>query len=52
MLGQVVYKSNVAVKGGAINEQIQLSNAMANGMYILNLHSGTKNDVFHFVIEQ
>ena len=52
MLGQVVYKSNVAVKDGAISEQIQLSNTMANGMYILNLHSGTKNDVFHFVIEQ
>jgi len=52
MMGQVVYKSNVTVKAGAINEQIQLSNTMANGMYILNLHSGTKNHVFHFVIEQ
>jgi hypothetical protein len=52
MLGQVIYNQKVAVNNGEINERIQLSNALANGMYILNLHSGTENKVFHFVIEQ
>ena len=34
MLGQVIYKDKVMAHGGAINEKIQLSNTIANGMYI------------------
>ena len=52
MLGQVVYNSKVAVQNGNINEKIQLSSSLTNGMYILNLRSGSQNNVFHFVIEQ
>ena len=52
MLGQVVYTTKVDVKGGKINERIQLGNTLANGMYILNLHSAAENTVFHFVLEQ
>lgn len=52
MLGQVVYKETIPVHNGVINENIQLSNTLANGMYLLNLRSGTHNDVFHFVVEQ
>ena len=52
MLGQVVYNNKVATHAGIISEQIQLSNTLANGMYILNVHSGEGAKAFHFVIEQ
>jgi hypothetical protein len=52
MLGQVVYTNKVIARNGAINQQIDMGNALANGMYILNLRSGTENKVFHIVIEQ
>jgi hypothetical protein len=52
MLGQVVYKNKVMAQGGNINEQVQLGNTLANGMYLLNLRSGTETRVFHFVVEQ
>jgi len=52
MLGQVIYKNNVATHNGIINEQVQITNALANGMYILNVRSGSDNSSFHFVIEQ
>ena len=52
MIGQQVYSSKVMVSGGKINEQIKLSGRLANGMYLLNLRSGSDNKVFHFVIEQ
>ena len=52
MLGQEVYKKEVAIHNGRINEQIQLSASLANGVYLLNLKSGSDIRVFHFVIEQ
>ncbi len=52
MLGQVVYTGKVMTQNGNINEKIQLTGSLANGMYLLNLHSGSQNNVFHFVIEQ
>ena len=52
MLGEVVYSSKVMVQNGNINEKIQLSNSLTNGMYILNLRSGSQDNVFHFVVEQ
>ncbi len=52
MLGQSVYKGKVIAKNGVINEQIQLTNNLANGMYMLNLQSGEDRKVFHFVLEQ
>jgi Secretion system C-terminal sorting domain len=52
MLGQVVYHGKTTAKGGAIDEHIQLSSSLANGMYLLNVRSAGWNDVFHFVVEQ
>ncbi len=52
MLGQVVYTTKVIARNGDINEVIRLSNTLANGMYILNMHTETGNQVFHMVIEQ
>ncbi|MCD6012937.1 MAG: C-terminal target protein [Flavipsychrobacter sp.] len=52
MLGQVIYSNNVAISNGTIDERIQLSNTLANGMYLLNLRSGSGSKVFHLVVEQ
>ena len=52
MLGQVIYKDKVSAHNGDLNERIQLSNTIANGMYILSLHTGAENKVFHIVVEQ
>jgi uncharacterized protein YjdB len=52
VLGQVIYKNKVTAQNGRINETISLNNTLANGMYMLNIQSGTENKTFHFVIEQ
>jgi hypothetical protein len=52
MLGQVVYSSKVVTSNGVINEQVQLNSSLANGMYLLNIRSGTENKTIHFVIGQ
>lgn len=52
MLGQVVYSNKVNTVGGMINEKVQLSNSIANGMYLLNVRAGAESSVIHFVIEQ
>ena len=51
MLGQVVYSNKINAANGVINEQIQLSNSVAPGMYLLNVRSGAETSVFHFVVE-
>ena len=52
MLGQVVYSSKTVARGGIINAPIVLNNALANGMYVLNLRSGNESKTFHFVTEK
>jgi len=52
MLGQVIYRNKVMVQNGKINEQIRLNNSLANGMYLLNVKSGSSSKAFHFVVEQ
>jgi uncharacterized protein YjdB len=52
MLGQVVYRNEVQVVKGKVNAQVGLTNNLANGMYMLTLHSENTKMVFHFVIEQ
>jgi hypothetical protein len=51
MLGQVVYYGQAKAQGGKVNERVQLSN-IANGMYLLNLKTGSGSRVFHIVVEQ
>jgi hypothetical protein len=51
MLGQSVYKNKVLVTGGNMDQKIQLSN-VANGMYLLSIHSSVSSDVYHIVVEQ
>jgi hypothetical protein len=52
MVGQVVYSNSINVQNGILNEKVQLGANLPNGMYLLNLHTGTENKVFHLVIEQ
>ena len=52
ILGQTIYKINAKSVEGKINEQVILSNTLANGMYLLNLHSNAEHYVFHFVVER
>ena len=52
MLGQIVYSENARVFNGKINEQVQLNGMLANGMYTLELRSGTINKIIHFVVGQ
>lgn len=52
MLGQVVYRTTVAAKNGTINEHIVLDKNLANGIYMLSVHAGTVNKVFHMALEQ
>ena len=52
MLGQMVYRNKIMTQNGVINEAISLSNTLANGMYMLNLHTANERKVIHFVIEQ
>ncbi len=51
LLGQVVYKSNVVVHEGNLEEQIALS-GIANGIYLLNVHSESGNSTLRFVVGQ
>ena len=52
MLGQVVYSSNSTAANGIINEQVLLNSNLANGMYLLNVKSGSEGKTVHFVIEK
>jgi Secretion system C-terminal sorting domain/Ig-like domain CHU_C associated len=52
MLGQVVYTTKVTTQNGTINQNIQLANGLANGTYLLNVHSASIDQVFHLVVEQ
>jgi hypothetical protein len=52
MLGQVVYSNKIMAVKGRVNEHISLGDALANGMYILSLHTASDSRVFHFVVEQ
>jgi hypothetical protein len=51
ILGQTVYRNNVLALNGKLDERITLKSA-ANGMYILTLHTGEGNKVFHVVVTQ
>lgn len=50
MLGQTVYKTQVKAANGIIDEQIRLSNSLANGVYMLNIRAQSGSKIFHVVI--
>jgi hypothetical protein len=52
LTGRIVYSSKVTALNGTLNERVQLSGAISNGSYLLNLHSEAANQVFHIVVAQ
>ncbi len=52
ILGQVVFKRETVTKSGLLDEKIQLDKNFANGVYLLNIVSGTGRSTIHFVIEK
>jgi hypothetical protein len=52
MLGEIVYKDKIQSQNGIVDQHINLGGNLANGMYLLNIRSGSSSNVFHFVIEQ
>ena len=52
MLGQVVYTNTIKVINGVVNEKVNLSSNITNGMYLVNLRSQSGSTQIHLVIEQ
>lgn len=52
MLGQTVHVGKAQLKNGIINEAVSLHSGLANGMYMVSLHSGGATKVFHLVLQQ
>ena len=52
MLGQTVYQGVIKTQDGTFSELIKLGNDLANGIYILNVNTGSEHSVFHFVIRK
>jgi hypothetical protein len=52
MLGQVVFRGITITQNGIVNERIQVSNTLPNGMYMLTLRTQTAANVYHVIIEQ
>lgn len=50
MLGQIVYESKVTVRGGKVDERIELNNTLANGTYLLRFGMGMEQAQFHFIL--
>lgn len=59
MLGQVIFEKNITANNGTINEEIDLSSSLSNGMYQLHLLQTSPpdspsaiNNTLHFVIRK
>jgi hypothetical protein len=52
MLGQVVYTGRVMTQNGSLNERVHLNSNLANGMYLMNIRSGSEHTVISFVVKQ
>ena len=52
ILGQVVYAGKGAIRNDQINEQVMLSEGLANGTYILHINAGVANEAIHFDINR
>ncbi|GAA4461372.1 hypothetical protein GCM10023093_05910 [Nemorincola caseinilytica] len=53
MLGRTIYTSKTLAKAGKVSQQVTLDNALANGMFLLNVRTATGGGkVFHIIIER
>jgi hypothetical protein len=52
MLGQVVYTRSTTAVNGMLNETIALNRALADGIYLLTIHTNGLNTTLRFTLEQ
>ncbi len=52
MLGQTVYSNKTHCRNGNIDEQVQVGEQIANGMYLLHVHTSGDKKVVHIVISR
>jgi hypothetical protein len=52
MLGQIVYSGKISSSNVNLDEHVILNNSLANGVYLLNVHSAMENYLIHFVMER
>jgi trimeric autotransporter adhesin len=52
MLGQVVYENSLVVHNGVLNTRVSLQSSLPQGLYLLNIISGTQNELTKFVIQR
>jgi hypothetical protein len=52
MLGRNVYRATATAHYGQLSSELTLSNTLANGMYLLNLRTGSERKLFHVVVER
>ena len=50
MQGQVVYSNQLSGVDGKINEQVQIGNEFAGGLYLLEIRTGASTKIISFVI--
>ncbi len=52
MIGQIVYRNKFNAASGAIDNTVVLDGDLANGMYILNVHSEHLSKIIHFELDK
>jgi uncharacterized protein YjdB len=52
MLGQIIYRNHLTAVAGKLNQNIQLNNDLANGMYTLKVQMADGQKVIHFMISK
>ena len=51
MTGQLIYAGNFIANSGQVDQHIRLADTIANGMYLLNMHTASAGKVFHLVVQ-
>ncbi len=52
LLGQNIYTATAIIRNGVVNEKINLSNSVANGVYLVGIATSEGREVFHVVVEK
>lgn len=52
MLGQSVLTQPIHAQNGSISNKVELPSNTANGVYLVNLTSGSDHVVFHIVVDK
>ena len=52
LLGQVVYRKDIRISNGKIDEQVQMGNGLSAGMYMLRINSANAHDAIRFTTSQ